>query len=101
MGPPRRLGDGQAVYLVDGRMRAGRRKPNEKASHSLDCGSRVQEMGDSSIALFNRDVLLRETCYSAICAWTAVMATTPTMSSAEQPRDRSFTGLAMPCRMGP
>ena len=28
------------------------------------------------------------------------MATTPTMSSAEQPRDRSLTGLAMPCRMG-
>ena len=39
--------------------------------------------------------------YSAIWAWTAVMATTPTMSLAEQPRERSFTGLAMPCRMGP
>ena len=35
------------------------------------------------------------------CACTAVMATTPTMSSAEQPRDRSFTGAAIPCRMGP
>lgn len=51
-------------------------------------------------ARLGREVLLA--CrYSAICAWTAVMATTPTMSSAEQPRDRSFTGLAMPCRMGP
>ena len=30
------------------------------------------------------------------CACTAVMATTPTMSSAEQPRDRSFTGAAIP-----
>ena len=35
------------------------------------------------------------------CACTAVMATTPTMSSAVHPRDRSFTGAAMPCRMGP
>lgn len=40
-------------------------------------------------------------CASAIWAWTEVMAMTPTMSSAEQPRDRSFTGRAMPCRMGP
>jgi hypothetical protein len=29
------------------------------------------------------------------------MATTPTMSSASQPRDRSFTGFAIPCRIGP
>ena len=29
------------------------------------------------------------------------MAVTPTMSSAEQPRERSFTGLAMPWVMGP
>ena len=40
-------------------------------------------------------------CYSAICAWTAVMATTPTMSSAEQPRDRSLMGAFRPWRMGP
>ena len=40
--------------------------------------------------------------YSAlICAWTAVMAVTAAMSSAEQPRERSFTGLAMPWRIGP
>ena len=45
--------------------------------------------------------MLEMWCYSDICACTAVMATTPTMSSAEQPRERSFTGLAMPCRMGP
>ena len=45
--------------------------------------------------------MLEEQCYSLICACTAVMATTPTISSAEQPRERSFTGLAMPCRMGP
>ena len=29
----------------------------------------------------------------AICAWTAVMATTPTMSSAEQPRAKVVDGL--------
>ncbi len=41
--------------------------------------------------------------YSTAFAWacTQVMAMTPTMSSAEQPRDRSFTGAAMPWVTGP
>ena len=33
--------------------------------------------------------------------WQTVMAATPAMSSAEQPRDRSLTGFATPWRMGP
>ncbi len=35
------------------------------------------------------------------CAWTAVRATTPTMSCQLQPLERSFTGFAMPCSIGP
>ena len=33
--------------------------------------------------------------------WQTVMAATPTMSSALHPRDRSFTGFARPCMIGP
>ena len=35
------------------------------------------------------------------CACTAVIATTPTMSSAEHPLDRSLTGAAIPWHTGP
>ena len=38
---------------------------------------------------------------AAFWACTQVMAMTPTMSSAVQPRERSFTGAAMPYVMGP
>jgi hypothetical protein len=34
-------------------------------------------------------------------AWMAVMATVFTMSGTVAPRDRSFTGLFRPCRIGP
>ena len=40
-------------------------------------------------------------CYLLFCACTAVNATTPTISSQEHPRDRSLTGLAIPCNIGP
>ena len=37
--------------------------------------------------------------YSWLCS--AVMTTVFTMSSTVQPRERSFTGLARPCMIGP
>ena len=39
--------------------------------------------------------------YFAACAWQAVMATMLYTSSIEQPRERSFTGRAIPWRIGP
>ncbi len=39
--------------------------------------------------------------YAWAWAWTAVMATTPTMSSAEHPLERSLTGFAIPWVTGP
>lgn len=54
--------------------------------------------------IFNRQAAGKrpsgDSCQSA-AAWQAVMAATPQMSSAEQPRERSLTGLATPWRMGP
>ena len=41
----------------------------------------------------------RATTYSCDCK--AVITTVFTMSSTVQPRERSFTGLARPCMMGP
>ena len=41
----------------------------------------------------------RAATYSWLCS--AVMTTVFTMSSTVQPRERSFTGLARPCMMGP
>ena len=44
----------------------------------------------------------RESPYALFAwAWTQVMAMTPTMSAALQPRERSLTGAAMPWVMGP
>ena len=39
--------------------------------------------------------------YPLAWAWMAVMATVLTMSVTVQPRERSFTGFARPCRTGP
>lgn len=39
--------------------------------------------------------------YSMAPACTAVIAITPTISSALQPLDKSLTGLAIPCVIGP
>ena len=41
----------------------------------------------------------RATTYSWLC--NAVITTVFTMSSTVQPRERSFTGFARPCMMGP
>ena len=43
----------------------------------------------------------RSPAWSNAQACAAVMATVATMSSTEQPRERSLQGLAMPWRMGP
>ena len=47
------------------------------------------------LALFPPETNLTILTYSA-CACTAVIATTPTISSALHPRERSLTGAAIP-----
>ena len=72
--------------------------PTQKEKPSLPCRQAQKE------DLPRRQAQEADCPYPSIffaCACTQVMAMTPTMSSAVQPRDRSFTGAAMPWVIGP
>ena len=72
--------------------------PSELESHA----AKPVKKGQIAVFIHDRYILRgreRATTYSWLCS--AVITTVFTMSSTVQPRERSFTGLARPCMMGP
>ena len=68
----------------------------KRPSTSLSYRHRVTIYSYTTDILRGRE---RAATYSLLCS--AVITTVFTMSSTVQPRERSFTGLARPCMMGP